>query len=339
MAKNNTEIVATPEEVVTVPTPRANSLTPAELSAQLNSDKKMRTILKKFIKDSMTPGLDYGHISIKGAKTKDTLLKPGAEKFCGLFKIRPTFRKDTDTWEMLGNKPGVIAYICELVDAQGQIIGEGRGTSSVKADGGDYDVNKVVKIAEKRAQIDAVLRTGALSDFFTQDIEDMPDGEKKAFAPKGGVEYKATPKQKNFIMILLTKKLNVDKEDVVQEIKSRGIEDPAEMTGTQASDLIEKLNAEIAELDKKKKADKAKADAEAQEVLDEAEVVEPEKPTVDTQYIADVDAKFNELGISAQDKMHIYKDVTGNPYSPKEDNHWIAVSEHLDELAIQKAKA
>lgn len=335
MPKKKTDIVTIPEEVeVTVP--RASQLTPAELSAQLASDKKMRTILKKFIQDSMTPGLDYGHIKIKGVKTKDTLLKPGAEKFCGLFKIRPTFRKDTDTWEMLGSKPGVIAYICELVDAQGQVIGEGRGTSSVD-NAGDYNVNKVVKIAEKRAQIDAVLRTGALSDFFTQDVEDMPADDKKVFKPKNGVGYKATPKQKNYIMILLTKKLGIDKANAVAEIKSRGVEDPSEMTGDQASNLIELLTTEVAIVDEKKKKE-AEAKTEAEELLEEAEVVEPEKPTVDTQYIADVDAKFDELGISAQDRMRIYKDVTGNPYSPKEDNQWIAVSEHLDELAAKKGK-
>lgn len=179
--------------------PSAVMQTPKQLQAQMERDQKIRAIVTEYIKNNMVEGKDYGSIQIKGATSKPSLFKPGAEKFCGLFKIRPTFKKDIETVEMLGNKPGIIAYICELVDSRGGVIGEGRGSSSVNPDGADFDVNKAVKIAEKRAQIDAVLRAGGLSDFFTQDMEDAPrdsNGEAKMVGP-------ATDKQR----ALISKKL------------------------------------------------------------------------------------------------------------------------------------
>lgn len=146
------------------------------LRKQMEQDKAVRQVIDEYISNNMVSGKDYGTITIKGAVSKPSLFKPGAEKFCGLFKIRATFRRDEDTREMLGNKDGIIAYVCELVDSRGQIVGEGRGTAKTDpVNGSDFDINKQVKIAQKRAHIDAVLRTGGLSDFFTQDMEDAPN--------------------------------------------------------------------------------------------------------------------------------------------------------------------
>lgn len=159
---------------VKVDGPQAVMQSPTQLREQMASDTEIRAIISEYIKSAMVEGKDYGSITIKGTKSKPSLFKPGAEKFCGLFKIRPTFRRDDETVEMLGNIPGILAYVCELVDSRGIVIGEGRGTAKTDPKGGDFDINKQVKIAQKRAQVDAVLRTGGLSDFFTQDMEDAP---------------------------------------------------------------------------------------------------------------------------------------------------------------------
>ena len=58
------------------------------------------------------------------------------------------------------------------------MVGEGRGARSLKKDGGD--ANKAIKMAEKSAMIDAVLRTGALSEVYTQDIEDLQEEPAKS---------------------------------------------------------------------------------------------------------------------------------------------------------------
>ena len=60
----------------------------------------------------------------------------------------------------------------------GEVVSEGRGAREVLK---EKDINKAIKMAQKSAQIDAVLRTGALSEAFTQDIgpeEDEPDQAK-----------------------------------------------------------------------------------------------------------------------------------------------------------------
>lgn len=158
---------------------QAVMLTPSQLRKQMQRDKEIRGVINEYISNNMVAGKDYGTITIKGRDgrehtSKPSLLKPGSEKFCGLFKIRATFRKDIETIQMLGDRPGIIGFICELVDSQGRVVGEGRGTAKADPEGADFDINKQVKIAQKRAQIDAVLRTGGLSDFFTQDMEDAP---------------------------------------------------------------------------------------------------------------------------------------------------------------------
>lgn len=184
--------------------PQSVSVTPKQLRSQMERDKQIREVINEYIKNNMVATKDYGSINIQGKQSKPSLFKPGAEKFCGLFKIRPTFRKDNDTVDMLGNTAGIIAYICDLVDGQGRVVGEGRGTSSVDPNGKDFEINKAVKIAEKRAQIDAVLRTGGLSDFFTQDMEDAPKGSASQDTGVKGTtdmntDLMASPKQLDLI--------------------------------------------------------------------------------------------------------------------------------------------
>lgn len=149
-----------------------------DLRAMLDHENEKRALINEFIEKNLTAGTDFGSIEIRGVQSKPSLFKPGSEKMCNLFRLTPKFERDDDTWEMLGKKAGVICFKCELVDQTGKIVGEGRGTATTAIQA-DFDVNKQVKIAEKRAQIDAVLRVFALSERFTQDIEDMPKEESK----------------------------------------------------------------------------------------------------------------------------------------------------------------
>lgn len=223
--------------------PQAVMQTPKQLQSQMERDVKIREIINSYIKNNMVEGKDYGSINIKGHQSKPSLFKPGAEKFCGLFKIRPAFRKDPETVEMLGNKPGIIAYVCELVDTQGRIIGEGRGSSSVSPDAADFDVNKAIKIAEKRAQIDAVLRTGALSDFFTQDMEDAPREPKTAStAPSSEPQRENVPATQKQL-------------DLIDKLKQERFEDEAdfnafcnEMIGKPIASSLKDASTLISEL-------------------------------------------------------------------------------------------
>jgi hypothetical protein len=159
-------------------------ITPTEVSAHnlaavMTEEASKRALITKYISSHMKSGVDFGTIRFGNKESKPSLFKPGSEKFLSLFRLTAKFEKDTDTWEMAGSEPGVFAYKCVLVTSKGDVVGEGRGVSKLTEKAG-WTINNAVKIAEKRAQIDAVLRTGALSDFFTQDLEDMAQGYDKS---------------------------------------------------------------------------------------------------------------------------------------------------------------
>lgn len=162
-------------------------LNPEQLEKQLGVEQERRELLQKFIKQNLTEGVDYGRIHIaskeKCAKpweckndyhfSKPCLFKPGAEKFCSLLQLRAEFTADKETLDMVGNTTGLVAFRCTLTQiSTGYPLAEGRGACAVSEKGGL--VNTTVKMAEKRAHVDAVLRLG-LSDSFTQDLEEMKD--------------------------------------------------------------------------------------------------------------------------------------------------------------------
>src|SRR5215813_2061727 len=191
------EAVAAAPVPATVPELVAEGLVlgnPEALAAQLESFSKARTLFVAWLFDRLVAGTDYMLIHRKvgprGSKTdcpnrgdakgsacetcggKATLCKPGSEKICGLLQLRPRFRRDVDAWEMLGGEAGLVTLVCELVTPAGVVVAEGRGAHHRDQDFGD--VNKTLKMAQKSAQTDAVLRCAGLSEIFTQDLEDMP---------------------------------------------------------------------------------------------------------------------------------------------------------------------
>lgn len=101
---------------------------------------------------------------------KPFLYKPGAEKVCTLLNVMPVFERDSTTWEMFDKRAGLVCFLCRLVKmADGvTVVGEGRGCANMN-EKDNWTENNCVKIAEKRAQVDAVLRTADLSEIFTQD--------------------------------------------------------------------------------------------------------------------------------------------------------------------------
>jgi hypothetical protein len=79
---------------------------------------------------------------------------------------------------------GAFALVCELIDRQGQVVGQGRGVAELRET--SHNVNMAVKMAEKRAYVDAVLRAAGLSQYFTQDLEDqvlLPPSSEDAAPP------------------------------------------------------------------------------------------------------------------------------------------------------------
>ena len=189
---------------------------------------------------------------------KKSLAKGGAEKISSIFGWVAKFERDTETLEMLGkDHTGTLAYICNLYKGD-QVIGQGRGARSVAADEGD--VNKSIKMAQKSAYVDAVLRASGLSDLFTQDIEDMPQFKRPAAkkptsnippntpdgAPfpndmpsTGPARRQITAAQKNKISEL-AKQLNAT-DEVIQGLTGIVYSDIDELDTKQGSDIIKNL--------------------------------------------------------------------------------------------------
>jgi hypothetical protein len=150
-------------------------ITPDDFQVALDEQRAKREMLESYIRTQLIDEVDYGKIGDFG---KPTLLKPGAEKIAAVLRLRPHFAQDQESRDMLGQEgEGVVCFICRLVTPDGVLAGEGRGACGPEPSrsGQVKPPNTRIKIAMKRAQVDAVLRVAALSERFTQDLEDMPD--------------------------------------------------------------------------------------------------------------------------------------------------------------------
>lgn len=147
------------------------------MQAVVSVDQAINRIkeLQRFVHAVMVKGEDYG--IIPGTK-KPTLLKPGAEKLCEMYGLTPTFS------EMAAEKDWANGFVyheikCSLVSKRtGLVSAEGVGscnnreTKYVSRD--VYTIsNTILKMAKKRALVDATLSATRSSGLFTQDVEDM----------------------------------------------------------------------------------------------------------------------------------------------------------------------
>ncbi|MHC1683721.1 MAG: hypothetical protein AB6733_12305 [Clostridiaceae bacterium] len=159
------------------------------------------------VQRSLKENHDFGVIA--GAGSKPTLLKPGGEKICMMFGLNPEyeFLEKTENY-----KDGFFAYNIKCtLHKQGNPVSQGVGNcnsmekkyryinsdtipdnvdpSTVEKITDKYGrvkykvpnphiadlVNTILKMAKKRAFIDAVLQVASLSDVFTQDLEDIKE--------------------------------------------------------------------------------------------------------------------------------------------------------------------
>jgi hypothetical protein len=149
--------------------------------------------IHEIMKEAMKDGTDYG--VIPGCGSKPTLLKPGAEKLLMMFQVAPKVSV-TDLCT-----PDVYRYrvLVSLISQAGVYLGDGIGECSslekkwTRPNPADV-ANTVLKMAKKRALVDAVLTVLGASDIFTQDIEDTapdkavekPEVKKEPAKPKDG---------------------------------------------------------------------------------------------------------------------------------------------------------
>jgi hypothetical protein len=131
------------------------------------------TQFQKVIQQTLRQNHDYG---IVPGTDKPTLLKPGAEKILMMMGLRSEFEIVDSTRDF---EDGFFQYQvrCKLFKGE-LLITEGLGSCNTKerkyAKKDPFSIdNTVLKMAKKRALIDATLLVASLSDIFTQDLEDM----------------------------------------------------------------------------------------------------------------------------------------------------------------------
>lgn len=196
------------------------------------------------VQQTLKENRDYGIIP---GTDKPSLLKPGAEKILMMMGLRSEFEivDSTRDWEK-----GFFQYQvkCKLYKND-VLITEGFGACNTKekkyAKSDPYTLdNTVLKMAKKRALIDATLLVASLSDIFTQDVEDLEDIEGTP------VVEKASKNQINLIQKLVKEK-EIPEEDYKKALqKYYNTTKEEELSKEQASDLIKRLM----NMDKKQKA-------------------------------------------------------------------------------------
>ncbi len=135
--------------------------------------KAFENEMDRFIKTALISGRDYGKVPYGD---KPTLFKSGAEKiqiFLGLIARAEIVNRIEDY------NAGFFSYEAKvfLIDYNGVVRAEGVGICNTKEgkylkSNGYAVMNTVLKMAKKRALVDAVLNVAALSARFTQDMED-----------------------------------------------------------------------------------------------------------------------------------------------------------------------
>lgn len=208
------------------------------LAISLVEAKERINLLQQFVKEMMIKGQDYG--IIEGYK-KPTLLKPGAEKLCDIFG----FSKHVSIINRIENwEKGIFAYEIKvtLVSKQTNFIeAEGIGTCNSKEKyfiGQDpfSIVNTLMKMAKKRALIDAVLSATRASGIFTQDIEELPKQQKTK-----GNDKNATPRQLQMIFRTVAE-INMHPDTAKEMMKMLYQADHStKLTRQQASSFIQDL--------------------------------------------------------------------------------------------------
>lgn len=176
-----------------------------------------RAQLKDFIKSQLSEGSDYG--IIPGVKNP-SLFKPGAEKLCNIFQLgsriqntektidfEKNFAMFEITVELFHLPTGKPISQCTGIANSQEVKFRSRSKYEWKNGArkkvgeeptpiGDL-LNTLTKMAQKRAYVGATLIATGASDFFTQDVEDMPNfiEENTPTEKKVASVVSVTPKQ------------------------------------------------------------------------------------------------------------------------------------------------
>jgi hypothetical protein len=156
----------------------AMSLPVEDMQTALAEYSDRRKTFQAWLQDQLIEGVHFGYppgcsprsnATREQWQAKPSLYKAGADLVCDLMGVRAIYTADMESWQQLGSPKGTYVRMCRLVSRQtGEVIGEGSG--AYKA-GSKMDENGALKMAEKRAKVNATLNAYGLSDLYTQDLE------------------------------------------------------------------------------------------------------------------------------------------------------------------------
>lgn len=174
---------------------RAEQMSVTQIAGRVN-------LVHQVLEKVMKKGTHYG--TVPGCGSKLVLLKPGADVLAMTFRLVPQFRVDRID---LSNGHREYDVTCSMFGADGTLMGQGVGSASTmekkyryrKDDRGakieNEDIadvyNTVLKIAKKRAHVDATLTVTGAADLFTQDL--IEDEDEPAREPIPMPKPKASP--------------------------------------------------------------------------------------------------------------------------------------------------
>jgi len=155
----------------------------------------------------MKKGTHYG--TVPGCGSKMVLLKPGADVLAMTFRLVPQFKVERIDLDA-GHREFDVT--CSMFGPSGDLLGQGVGSASTMEKKYRYrwdgegpkrkrvenediaDVyNTVLKIAKKRAHIDATLTVTAAADLFTQDLIDEDEPPEPGFRQPTPKPQEAAP--------------------------------------------------------------------------------------------------------------------------------------------------
>ena len=182
---------------------------------------KKRKIFMEQILPTLVPEQDYW-ITDEGRKV---LSKGGAERLAEIYSITAQFVADKESLAFFGNTSDTVVYRCVL-RRNGVVCGEGRGSASLKDH--DESINSTIKVAQKSAFVDGILRVTGMSFLFSQDF--LPEDNKEidlegrdriaSFNDEDLPKF-ATEKQKTFLAQLINEKCSTSsKNEYLSQLNS-----------------------------------------------------------------------------------------------------------------------
>lgn len=162
--------------------------------SDLDNAHDRRKLLKEFIQNQMVDGVDFGIIP---GCPKPTLFKPGAEKLAQLFglgvrismkdkeiDLHSNFAMFSYTMETYHLRTGTVISQCEGSCNSHEIKYRTRKRQGAQEETPIGDImNTLMKMAQKRGYVGAIMQATGASDFYTQDIDDPADAAQNNIKP------------------------------------------------------------------------------------------------------------------------------------------------------------